>query len=316
MNNDLQFKYKYLKYKLKYVKLKKQLGGGVFPIQIIDNENETQKEFELDENQLKWREIRLELKIPENVEVYYLNSNGKKNIIRNDKTYAKAYNAEFGGYYTLYYETPKDVKDKAAAEAGKKKEAEREASAKASAASKEKAKSERQNLITNIEESFNELNSYFSQLKTTNPDRKGRIKNIFPNEFVNITDSEIQFSETKHRKQHDERKRERGQTSLNKGDIKWMTINLHLDTNKNSWVYQVSIFKYVNTDRNNHNFQRYVFGVSEDVGSPITYETDPDEKLSKVTRRTFDKIQIQSLLSRITLQAITTSMDYSIRIAK
>ena len=315
MDNDLQFKYKYLKYKLKYVKLKKQLGGGVFPIQLIDNDNGTTQVFELDENQLEWEEIRLELKIPKNVEVYYLNSNGKKNIIRNDKTYAKAYNAYFGDY-TLYYETPEDVKAQAVADASKKKEAEREASAKASAASKEKAKSERQNLITNIEESFNDLNSYFSQLKTTNPDRKGRIKNIFPNDFVNITDSEIQFSETKHRKQHDKRKGERAQTSLNKGDIKWVTINLHLDTEKNSWVYQVSIFKYVNTDRNNHNFQRYVFGVSEDVGSPITYETDPDEKLSKVTRRTFDKIQIQSLLSRITLQAITTSMDYSIRIAK
>ena len=315
MNNDLQFKYKYLKYKLKYVKLKKQLGGGVFPIQLINNDDGTKQVFELDENELKWKEIRIALKIPENVEVYYLNSNGKKNIIKNDITYEKAYNAYFGDY-TLYYETPEDVKDKAAAEAGKKKEAEREASAKASAASKEKAKSERQNLITNIEESFNDLNSYFSQLETTNPDRKRRIKNIFPNEFVNITDSEIQFSETKHRKQHDERKGERGQTSLNKGDIKWMTINLHLDTKKNSWVYQVSIFKYVNTDRNNHNFQRYVFGVSEYVGSPITYETDPDEPLSIVKRRTFDKIKIQSLLSRITLQAITTSMDYSIRIAK
>jgi hypothetical protein len=316
MNNDLQFKYKYLKYKLKYVKLKKQLGGGVFQIQLINNENGTQKEIELDENQLKWKEIRIELKIPENVEVYYLDSNGKKNIIKNDKTYEKAYYAEFGGGYTLYYETPKDVKDKAAADASKKKEAQQSASKQASDKSKEKAESERQNLITNIEESFNDLNSYFSQLKTTNPDRKGRIKNIFPNEFVNITDSEIQFSETKHRKQHDERKGERGQTSLNKGDLKWMTINLHLDTKKNSWVYQVSIFKYVNTDRNNHNFQRYVFGVSEYVGSPITYETDPDEPLAIVKRRTFDKRQIQSLLSRITLQAITTSMDYSIRIAK
>ena len=316
MDNDLQFKYKYLKYKFKYVQLKKQQGGDFFTIKVINNDTDETREIELDENQLEWKEISRELKIPENVEVYYLNSNGKKNIIKNDKTYEKAYNAYFGDY-TLYYETPEDVKAQAVADARKKKEAEKLASAQASAAHKEKAVSERKKLIDSIQNSLNDFQIYNTQLKTTNPpDKRGRIKNIFPNEFVDITDVKIEFNSTEHSAYHNVRKGERGQYLLSEGDIKWITINLHLNNKNNRWEYQVSIFKYENNQGNMYNFSRYVFSVNKDLGGPIVYDVNPDEQLSRVQRSTFDKEQIQSLLVDTIFTAITAPMPYSIRIAK
>lgn len=167
-------------------------------------------------------------------------------------------------------------------------------------------------LIDSIQNSLNDFQIYNTKLETTNPPgKKGRIKNIFPNEFVDITDVKIEFNSTQHGAYHNVRTGKRGQYLLSEGDLKWMTINLHL--NNKRWEYQVSIFKYENTQGNMHNFSRYVFSVNKDLGGPIVYEENPDDQLAIVKRTTFDKEQIQSLLVDTIFTEITAPMSYSIR---
>jgi len=321
MKNDLQFKYKYLKYKLKYLKLNKQYGGDDFPIKLINNDTKEEQEFDLDEHDYSWQSIKIELKIPSNVQVYYLDKEGKKKIIKDDKTYGTAYAAGFtydydAGVSKLYYEIPQETKVKEEAEVRKRKDAEKLASAHALAVSKEKVETETKDLIKNIQLSFDAYQRYNTKIKTTNPPaKKGIIKNIFPNVFVDITDVEINFSSTQHRLDHESRQGERGHESLKKGHFKWITVNLHLDDKNNIWVYQVSIFNYVNTLGNKHNFQKYVFTVDRPLGDVIPYVENPDETLSSVTRSKFTREQILDLLNA-SFTAITTSMSTHIIIAK